>query len=157
MSGGGKGASADAGLFPETTGDDVVAPARGLDLRTEFLKERYSLEPEWVWRSFEAIEDRPPFRFSKYSGGVYPFAKTRGKYKGQTNYTRPVLGTERSVVLDDEEFKAWLPTWEARTGLCFTCCGTGQKWVGWSAAEGNRHVDCPKCSATGFAAEQVPA
>lgn len=144
-----------ADLFPATLeAGDIPATPRGLDLRTEFLKERYHLPDEWVWHSFEAIEDRPPFRFAKYSGGVYPFAKAKGKYKGRTDYKRPVIGTEQVVVLDDHEFEAWLPTWEARTGLCHECLGTGQKWTGWHYKEGSSYCDCPRCGTSGKAPAQ---
>lgn len=135
-------------LFGEP--EDPPAPKRELDLRTEYLKERYGLPDEWVWCSFESI-DPPTYEHSIYKGGVYPFAITKGKHKGRTNYRKPLPGTERTCVINGREFEVWLPTWEAKTGKCHECRGTGQRWIGWNAAEGNRHCDCERCGATGNA------
>lgn len=137
-------------LFGETATADPSAPEPQLDVRTEFLKERYGLPDDWIWHTFEGI-DPPTYDFARYDGGVYPWAITKGKYKGRTNYKKPVPGTERSVVLSDREFKAWLPTWEARTGKCHKCRGTGQEWRGWNHITGNKYRDCPRCGATGNA------
>jgi hypothetical protein len=98
-------------LFAPLEAPELPAKPRKLDLRTEFLKARYGLPDEWVWHSFKALDDTGR-EFSMWSGGVYPFAKTRGKYKGDTDYKRPVPGTVRVVVLSEVEYKAWLPTWQ---------------------------------------------
>jgi hypothetical protein len=136
-------------------GEEAPAPKRGLDLRTEFLKERYNLHPDWVWHSFESLDHhgREPkdWQYTMYEGGVYPWAKERGKYKGRTNYKRPLPGSEGKFVLDERAYEAWLPTWEERTDKCHLCKGTGQQYMGWSKAEGTKTRDCPRCGATGNA------
>lgn len=134
--------------------EEIKAKPRALDPRTEYLKERYSLPEGWVWHSFEGIGSE--YTHALYKGGVYLHAKQRGKYKGSTDYRRPEPGTERDVVFSEDAFQLWLPGWEARTGLCSTCCGKGQEWTGWSCDKGNSFVDCLRCEATGIAPQPTP-
>lgn len=136
-------------LFPELSDAEIKPKPRKLDLRTEWLKERYNLPEDWVWHSFESIGT--DYSHTIFKGGVYRHAIQRGKYKGRTDYKRPDPGTEMALVMEDAVFMAWLPVWEKRTGKCSVCHGSGQKWTGWSAAEGNHYIDCPRCDATGNA------
>ncbi|WP_022684513.1 hypothetical protein [Sphingobium bisphenolivorans] len=131
---------------------EAASPAR-IDLRTEYMKERFSLHPDWEWHSFKVIDHKgkrlEDWEFSSYEGGVFPNLITRGPRKGRKNYRKPMPGTEGTYVVGDREFKAWLPTWEARTGKCSVCQGTGQEWTGWSRDAGDRFKDCARCNATG--------
>ncbi len=75
--------------------------------------------------------------------GVY----ARGPRKGRNKYLRPC---ERCVVTRAEIDSA-ASAWEAQTGKCSKCEGSGQEWAGWSSDEGNRYRDCYRCKATGVA------
>ena len=131
----------------------MIAPKpRKLDLRTEYLKQRYSLHPEWVWHSFKALED--PGKHSQWEGGVYREAIQRGKRKGATNYSKPMVGTEATVIMSDPEFEAWLPQWERMVGKCHECKGTGAQWIGWHHITGDKTQPCPRCAASGLAPAQ---
>lgn len=46
--------------------------------------------------------------------------------------------------------------WEAETGNCFRCNGSGQESLGWSKAEGPRYRQCSRCGGTGKAPQQKP-
>lgn len=138
--------SADLFRTPPVT--ELPAPARGFDLRTEFLKERYKLADEWVWHSFEVL-DYPAMQFTKFQGGVYPYAKAKGKYKGRTDYKRPAHGSESTVILSEREFEPWLLEWERRTGKCWKCTGSGEVFASWSAASGTTYKPCRRCEASG--------
>lgn len=71
---------------------------------------------------------------------------TRGPRKGQKTWD--TKDSVRVVVTYDEA-KAERQRYEAETGNCGECFGTGQEWCVWSAAEGNRHRQCRVCLGTG--------
>ena len=71
--------------------------------------------------------------------GVY----TKGKGKG-----RPKFGprsTDRTCVVTDAELKAEQAAWEAETGHCARCCGSGEVFQSMSVTEGTKYRTCPKC------------
>jgi len=45
--------------------------------------------------------------------------------------------------------------WEAETGNCFRCGGSGQESFGWSKAEGRLYRQCSRCGGTGKAPQQT--
>ena len=78
--------------------------------------------------------------------GVY----RSGKRKGRPRFNGP----GRKVVITKAEMQAKATAYEADTGKCWDCKGTGQVWAGWSKADGTRYRDCQRCNATGNAAPQ---
>jgi hypothetical protein len=74
--------------------------------------------------------------------GVY----RSGKRKGQPRYKGP----GRKVIVTRAELQAKAIAYEAETGKCWDCKGTGQAWGGWSKADGPRYRTCSRCSGTGM-------
>jgi len=73
---------------------------------------------------------------------------------------RKWIGGEKTACVTVQETDAEEARYEADTGKCSKCDGTGQQWDGWSAANGNRFKPCTKCGATGRPANatgQLPA
>ena len=73
--------------------------------------------------------------------GVY----RSGKRKGRPRFNGP----GQKVIVTKAELQSRAATYEAETGRCWDCKGTGQAWVGWSKAEGARYSTCSRCSGTG--------
>jgi hypothetical protein len=70
--------------------------------------------------------------------GVYKTGKRKGRPK--------FIGNGRKVVVTNAEMQAHAAAWEAATGKCWDCKGTGQTWAGWSKAEGTRYRTCQRCN-----------
>ena len=83
-------------------------------------------------------------------GAVAPL-KTRGKSKGCHNWDKMDKSTKRVVYITLKEHSEWVNAWEAKTGKCATCRGTGNEWCGWSVNEGSRYKVCTKCHGSGKA------
>lgn len=49
------------------------------------------------------------------TGAVYPKKLTRGPRKGRTDFRKPVIGTERVLVITNAEYDAWLKEARALT------------------------------------------
>ena len=79
-------------------------------------------------------------------GGVTDKVYQRGPKKGRPDW-RGVAYTE--VVVTDAEILAAGHEYEASTGNCSHCNGTGSIWAGWSIGEGTRYEACPLCKGTG--------
>ena len=75
-----------------------------------------------------------------------PKVLQRGPRKGQKTWQ----GQERrEVVVTANEIKAAREEYEAETGTCSRCSGTGSYNYGWSAKEGPKFKSCPYCNGTG--------
>ena len=81
---------------------------------------------------------------------------TRGPRKGETNWGKRNLKTERSFICSVAEGELFLREWE-ETGKCHRCDGAGKEWVGWSEETGHKHRECSRCFGTGNAPAQVTA
>lgn len=55
------------------------------------------------------------------------------------------------VVVTDAEVEAAKLAYEAETGKCSKCAGSGQENAGWHYKEGNKYRDCKQCGASGKA------
>jgi len=143
-------AVSDADLF-ETPAEKPAE--KRVDMHTIYMREHNDLPEGWRWTTMEVLdhEGKKPrdWRYVKYTGAVYSTLISRGPRKGRDNLKKPDEGTFRVVVVDDQAFRAWLPTWEQQTGKCHVCQGSGQKWMGWSADNGHRYAKCPRCDSTG--------
>jgi hypothetical protein len=80
-------------------------------------------------------------------GSVSQGTYRSGPRKGQPKLARP--GTK--VVVTKSELQAAAVAYEAETGKCWDCKGTGQVMKRWSAAEGTSYKTCPRCKGSGEA------
>lgn len=113
----------------------------------QHARELLGVPREWRWSVMKREGKHPDYWGVTLEGGVYP-PKTRGKYKGQPNFR---AGTHlRKITITDAMHHAWLREWEASEGKCSTCWGTGARWAGWSAVDGDRYEPCKRCNETGL-------
>lgn len=122
----------------------------------EAAREKYNLSDDWEWFKLEAIGPVKGPRATMIIGAVAPL-KTRGKYKGYHDWKRRDKTTEIRCIVTEAEHTAFCLRYEAKTGNCHYCRGTGQEWAGWSAQEGDRYRICHRCKGDGKArkAEQA--
>lgn len=114
------------------------------------VKERFKLSPQWELVRWTRLGRHPHDIGLEIEGGVYPHKKTRGKYKGRTDYHKPEPGTELTVSLTYEQIHAWERSWEMDTGLCCKCHGSGLRWHGWTSGIGTKFRPCEDCKSTGL-------
>lgn len=79
--------------------------------------------------------------------GVY----TRGPKKGKPRFRSPGSQHKKKVVVSDTELQQAAAAYEAETGKCWDCKGSGQEWASWSAAEGTKYRTCKRCGGDGKA------
>ena len=102
------------------------------------------------------IEGWTPYRWEAATGGhlvtgAVPFGVyARGDKKGLPRFHHPKASSRQTVVVSDNEIKAQAEKYEAETGHCWNCKGTGQRQAGWSAKEGIRYQSCKRCGGTGL-------
>jgi hypothetical protein len=102
---------------------------------------------EWAVYRWEAM---PESRGTLVTGAVAPPYKS-GPRKGQPNWQKRDLATERRIFISYDEGYAYMLEWERKTGNCAQCQGRGKRVVGWSRDGGNRYRDCGVCKGTGKA------
>ena len=122
-----------------------------MNMLSEHAKEMLGMPPDWEAYQFEAIGGTfdQPAKLLKVTGAVAP-AKTRGKYKGRPNWKKLDKATEKTVFITPAEHAEWLRQWEAKTGICANCTGTGQVMKRWTAANGVERMPCSDCGGTGL-------
>lgn len=80
------------------------------------------------------------------TGGIPRLLKS-GPRKGKKTWD----GAGETVSITDAELAADYLVYEAETGNCHKCGGSGQEWIGWSATDGNKYQSCKSCAGTGKA------
>jgi hypothetical protein len=75
--------------------------------------------------------------------GVY----SKGPRKGDPRFT----GTGKRVIISKVELETMAVAYEAETGKCWNCRGTGKTWAGWCRHKGTSYRECERCNGTGDA------
>lgn len=110
----------------------------------EIARRKLGQTPDWKVCVWERIGPDA----CKLEGGITtPIAS--GKRKGQPKWGK--RSTFLSCVVTDAELKQERAAYEARTGNCSECQGSGQVIKSWSVAEGVKTRDCTPCGGTGRA------
>lgn len=125
-----------------------------VDFFNLFAVQKRGAPEGWEWRKLEAIGDLhakdDAQKYTKMEGYVHNGATFKtGKKAGQKKPRSPVPGTEREIVFTMADIETLKTEWEASTGKCHQCTGSGREWTGWSADAGNRFKSCTRCNATG--------
>lgn len=89
---------------------------------------------------------------TEIKGAVMP-DRVVGRKAGSRDWAKRDKKTERTVYLTDRAKAAWMAAWEARTGTCSACVGSGLKWMGWNRTDGDRFAVCPCCNGSGKVAK----
>jgi hypothetical protein len=115
------------------------------DLHVLTARRVHGLPPEWragVYRSLH------PLGF-ELTGAVPLGTISRGPRKGRPKW--PPLVPWRAVLISAEQVAKTRRQWEAETGLCSHCGGSGQQLNGVSVAEGPWYRTCGGCGGAGKA------
>jgi hypothetical protein len=112
-------------------------------------KEMLGLPKDWRATTWQVVGDVKSPIGIQLSGGVYRHVKTRGPNKGKTDFRKPEPGSEVTLVVGKAQFEAWRAKWEAETGWCSECHGTGVVFAGWNHITGTRMRVCKPCGGTG--------
>jgi hypothetical protein len=83
------------------------------------------------------------------TGAVCTAIYSRGKRKGETNWTKRDRSTQRELFISRNEYEKRRMKWQADTGKCVECMGSGQRFASHSIYEGIKYKPCNKCGATG--------
>ena len=113
------------------------------DLHELTARRVHSLPPEWragVYRSLH------PLGF-ELIGSVPIGIISRGPRKGRPKF--PPRNQWRAVVISNEQVAETWRQWEAETGRCSHCGGSGQQVKSISVTEGASYRTCSGCGGTG--------
>ena len=123
---------------------------RKIDLMAEFAKEKFNLAADWRifrWECFPKSADK--CTHVMVTGAVCNAVICSGKRAGQTNWDKRDKTTEFSLPVVIDDFEKWKPEWEKKSGKCWVCLGTGQRWIGWHHIDGDKYQPCKRCLTTG--------
>lgn len=112
---------------------------------TEYVREVMHLPSGWRISSWRAVSGGVDVE-----GACYPKVKTRGKYKGETDWRVTTPGTSIKMTVLAARFAEWSAAWENRTGLCSKCSGSGEVFASWHHEHGTKMKTCFRCGGSGI-------
>ncbi len=144
-----------AALLAAASAEDIKAAHRAMPNWMEVVaRRRLGRGDDWEAFAFSVVRDGDEFTDRIAVSGAVPIGfVARGPSKGLPKY--PPAGQCDRVVITQGEVAAERAAWEAATGKCAECAGTGQAWAGWSRDHGTRYRDCAKCQASGKSAASL--
>jgi hypothetical protein len=74
---------------------------------------------------------------------------TKGHRKGQFRFNKPIIGSDKIVLITSDDLHNFAVQYEKETYQCWDCKGSGHEFVGWSKDEGLKVRDCVRCNGTG--------
>ncbi len=116
----------------------------------QYARETYGFSKDWHVFRWEA-KGADDNKFIVVTGAVVYERFKRGKHVGNLVWKSRLRETEVPVSFRDDAFRAWILKWEAETGKCSKCNGSGQEFSGWSKQDGVKTRDCTRCKTTGAA------
>ena len=117
--------------------------------RDQAAREIYNLPADWEPFRWQAKGDGET-RYVELEGGIFKTLYRSGPRKGKINYRKPEPGTSAMVSIPEKAFKEWKASWEAETGHCANCYGSGWEFAGWDHKKGQAHRKCTACDGTGL-------
>jgi hypothetical protein len=138
-------------LFAEEVKEDHI------DWMNEVARKRYGMPERWRWFRSEVKNHDKPSAFIMLTGAICDAKIKRGKYKGNDDWKKRDKTSEAEIPIKFGDIKEVQAEWEAETGKCSNCRGSGKSWIGWGKDTGNRFEPCRPCSATGRVAKNTDA
>lgn len=83
------------------------------------------------------------------TGAVCTAIYSRGKRKGDTNWKKRDRSTEKELFISRNEYEKRRQKWQADTGKCVECLGSGKTLASMSIYTGKTYRPCHECKATG--------
>ena len=123
-----------------------MATTQPPDLHVLTARRVHSLPPDWQACVYHSLH---PLGYAKLIGTEPIGTISRGPRKGRPKW--PPLVPWRAVLISAEQVAKTRRQWEADTGLCSHCGGSGQQLKGVSVAEGPSYRTCRGCGGTGKA------
>lgn len=120
-----------------------VEIARPPNFLNRVARRKLGVSDAWELFAWERIGDTDDLLVT---GGIPRLLKS-GLRKGRKTWD----GKGQTVAVTRSEVKAEFLTYEAESGNCHNCGGSGQEWATWSAASGNEYQQCRVCDGTGKA------
>lgn len=104
----------------------------------------------WRWNKLEVIGDlKDPDRPVLIEGAVCTITFKGGPRKGKLNWSKRDKSTARTFVVTQQQLAEAQAAWEAETGKCHRCTGSGQFAWRISTKNGTQTKACTRCSGTG--------
>lgn len=129
-----------------------------IDLRELQARRALGMPDNWRLFSWQCVPSGSmDSTHVRLRGAVCTAVFTRGPRKGRTNWAKRDRSTECEVYISHADHDAFCIQWEAETGHCHECTGTGQTFAGWSVADGVRHRTCTRCLGTGDSPTSPPS
>lgn len=122
-----------------------------IDWMNEVARKRYGMPAQWRWFRSEVKNHDKPSAFIMLTGAICDAKIVRGRYKGHDDWKKRDKTTEAEIAIKFSEIDEVKAEWQARTGKCSNCKGTGKSWIGWGKDTGHRYESCKPCSGTGAA------
>ena len=126
-----------------------------IDFLAEHAKEVNGLPANWKvfhYKCLPNVEGRhTKTTHYQLTGAVCDAVYQSGRHKGRTNWAKKDKSTLATVIIGVAEHEAFLLRWEAKTGKCHKCYGTGQEWRGWNCETGDKYGMCGRCGGSGNA------
>ena len=124
---------------------DTIEQVERPDWMLMTAKRLNDLPDGWKWYELDARD--MPDDFFKMVGDVPIGVITRGINKGHPKFAPKTKG--RSFFLRMSQVEETKKLWEAETGKCSKCDGTGREQSGYSWKTGHSYVNCGKCDGNG--------
>jgi hypothetical protein len=120
-------------------------PPLPLDFHLLAAQHRYGLPTDWQWRTITSLDGG----FIELAGASPIGTYQRGKRKGLSKF--PPKASYRRVIITHQNVAEARHQWEAKTGMCSWCQGTGQQVASISIVNGITCRPCPHCNGSGTA------
>jgi len=117
-------------------------PPRPPDFRLLVARRHAKAGDHWQWCSMEYIGD------NETGGALIEGGEPNVMPDGKLRWTG--VPTER-VFVTEEQVRQEALAYEARTGKCMQCAGSGLMYAGWNHVDGNRYATCNRCAGRGKA------
>jgi hypothetical protein len=115
-------------------------------------RQRLGMPENWqVFNWDSVLDDERRIVAYQLTGAVIPIGR-KGSRLGCRDYAQKDATTVRTVTIEAADHEAWAEAWEARTGLCRTCLGSGRDMeLVYRGTPG----ECRRCRGTGGAMREA--
>lgn len=129
-------------MFEEPKPEAPAEPERPPNFRLIVARRHAKAGDDWHWASMRYVGD------GEGAGAIVEGGVPNIAPDGSRRWTGVVLD---EVIVTEEQAHAAALAYEAETGKCMECAGSGLMHTGWNHKTGNAYAPCNRCNATGKA------